>query len=90
MSLVDYYKAHQVFIDLGGYIIASNAIATMPVPTSKSSPFYTWTFNFLHAILLQAGRYFNKPSNNGNGTTTGQLGPPVQQSQWKPFDKEQK
>lgn len=86
MTLLDYYKVHQVFIDLGAYVVATNAVATLPVPDKSSGKFYVWLFGFLHAILLQAGRFMNK--GNGNGGTVVQQN----QVQWTPdfTKKEQK
>jgi hypothetical protein len=80
MTLLDYYKAHQVFIDLGAYIIASNAVASLPSPDKNSGKFYTWFFGFMHAILLQAGRFINKNNGNGNGVITSNGMNP----EWKP------
>lgn len=61
-------KSHPQLVQFAIQWLLVCAITSMPSPTDKSGPFYTWLFRFLHMALGGVGRAFmGGTSKNGNG-----------------------
>jgi hypothetical protein len=41
------------------YMIASNAIGSMPAPTATANPFYVWAFRFLNGLASNLTRAYS-------------------------------
>lgn len=70
-------KAHPQLVQFVAQWLFVCAVSSMPSPTDKSGPFYTWLFRFLHMAMGGIGRAFlGGSSKNGNGNGNGTIPTP--------------
>jgi hypothetical protein len=50
--------AHPTYWTLGGYIVASNFISSLPMPDSTSSKFYGFFFKFMNGLGANLSRAY--------------------------------
>ena len=54
--MFEFIKTHEVLVTIGAYWVFSSAVNSMPTPRNDSSPFYQWSFAFLHTFAGSLAR----------------------------------
>jgi hypothetical protein len=64
--MTQFIMQHQFIAGLISMAVVNCAVTAMPSPKPDSPAFYTWLFNFSHALVLSLSRIFAQYK-NGNG-----------------------